>query len=199
MAGDVKRATAVKLRISDILSASFTKGVGWQPSFITVENLEVSRVNVMATVIGKNQPQLIVLDDGTGSVSVRSFDSHISNVDVGDLVQLIAKPREYSDERYLVPETIRKVVDYRWFLCRKLELSQKIYEKPNLNIQTTALLYKDETLLIQNMIRNMDEGEGAPYGEIISKINNPNAERILENLLREGEIFEIKPGRLKLL
>ncbi|RMF05332.1 hypothetical protein D6764_04970 [Candidatus Woesearchaeota archaeon] len=52
---------------------------------------------------------------------------------------------------------------------------------------------------IIQMIRDLDRGDGADIEEITATAKVPNADTIIESLLREGEIFEIRPGRLKVL
>lgn len=52
---------------------------------------------------------------------------------------------------------------------------------------------------ILTIIRELDTGQGAPVEKVIAKTGRPDAETILTNLLAEGEIFEIRPGRVKVL
>ncbi|MBD3313363.1 hypothetical protein GF345_02890 [Candidatus Woesearchaeota archaeon] len=48
-------------------------------------------------------------------------------------------------------------------------------------------------------IKKADSGDGAAFEEIISSSRVDNAEDIISNLLKNGDIFEIRPGRLKML
>ena len=57
----------------------------------------------------------------------------------------------------------------------------------------------DDTSKILALVKEMDIGEGADIQDVISKSGNKETESILKNLLQEGEIFEIKPGKLKVL
>ena len=52
---------------------------------------------------------------------------------------------------------------------------------------------------IFQLIKSTDSGEGADTEEVISKSNLENAEQLVKKLLEEGEIFEVKPGKLKIL
>ena len=45
----------------------------------------------------------------------------------------------------------------------------------------------------------MDQGSGVDVDEIVSNIKIENCDQIVQNLIEEGEIFEISPGRVKLL
>lgn len=58
---------------------------------------------------------------------------------------------------------------------------------------------KDPYHDIIEMIRDLDKGDGADIEEITSSTKILNADTIIESLLREGEIFELRPGRLKVL
>ena len=46
------------------------------------------------------------------------------------------------------------------------------------------------------IIKECDDGEGADYEEVLEKVKN---EKLINSLMEEGEIFEIKPGKLKVL
>ncbi len=48
-------------------------------------------------------------------------------------------------------------------------------------------------------IRLLDKGDGADTEEVISSSDADNAEKIIDSLLKEGEIFEVRSGRIKLL
>jgi len=48
-------------------------------------------------------------------------------------------------------------------------------------------------------IQKLDSGDGADTEEVVSNSGIDNAEDIIENLLKEGEIFEITSGKVKVL
>ena len=52
---------------------------------------------------------------------------------------------------------------------------------------------------IFDLIKEIDDGMGADTQEVITKANMGNAEEIISMLLKEGEVFEIKSGKLKVL
>jgi len=49
------------------------------------------------------------------------------------------------------------------------------------------------------VISKLDSGEGADAEDVISESKIANCETIIDNLLKEGEIFEISSGKLKVL
>ena len=72
-----KREIAYKVRINDILKGEYVRRDGWDPNFIMINNKQVSRVNIMGVVVsipdtGQNN---LTIDDGSGRIEVRSFDS----------------------------------------------------------------------------------------------------------------------------
>ena len=189
---EVQRLVAHKVRIADILKGKYVKMKDWNPNYIeTNDGKKVSRVNIMGTIISKDSDSL-VLDDGSGTISVRSFENQdpFKEIDVGDVAIIVGRPRKFGEEIYILLEIIKKINDKKWIKVRNLELGErKIKEK---NIEDT------EHLDIYDIIKNLDNGNGADIEQVIS-ISGKDAERTIELLLKEGEIFEIKPGKLKVL
>ena len=52
---------------------------------------------------------------------------------------------------------------------------------------------------IYSLIKELDNGNGAEFEEVLEKSNVPKAEKIISQLLMEGEIFELSKGKLKVL
>ncbi|MBI4453835.1 hypothetical protein HY636_04290 [Candidatus Woesearchaeota archaeon] len=52
---------------------------------------------------------------------------------------------------------------------------------------------------VLNVIKELDTGNGADIEEIIMKSNVLDCEKIITNLIKEGEVFEIKAGKIKVL
>lgn len=184
-----KRQIANKLRISDIL-----------------DKCNVSRVNIIATVVYKSESpnySSAIIDDGTGKILVRSFENSdkFAKTDVGDSVLVIGKIREFNNERYIMPEIFKKINNMRWADVRKLELKNaslsndsKIGDKaPIAEVPANA---NEEIYLL---IKSLDKGDGAPVDDVANSSNNAEAENIINKLLENGDVFEIKPGRLKVL
>ena len=153
--------------------------------------------------------QNIIVDDGSGRISIRNFeeDSNFKNIEVGDFVLIIGRPREYLNEKYIVSEIIRKTENTLWMEAKKLELSngseiktvatkEVIEEEIKENVEESIQGINSQ---IFNLIKEIDKGEGANIQDVITKSQIVNVEEIIENLLKHGEVFEIKPGKLKVL
>ena len=208
-----KRQVAYKVRINELLKGRYIRGEGeWAPNYIEAGDKQVSRANILAVVVSKSEEgnyHSIGIDDGSGKISARSFEeeSFADGIDIGEIILLIGRPREYGSERYIVPEIIKKIGNPLWVKAREMELKKNKgalvgqeaelaagYEETEIKTET-----EDVAAKIFELIKGVDSGEGVDIEEIIKKANLDNAENIIENLLKNGEIFEVKPGRIKVL
>ncbi len=184
--------------------------------------IEISKpVNVL-----EEQSQFVI-DDGTETIEVRSFEKLqlSSQIDVGSTVLLIGKPRKYMDNMYIIPEII-KPLQKEWIAYRKKQFAQleKIpveelpkseesqqIEKPETVKKTVvepekeeseeeSVTEKSEENIIQT-IDSLDEGSGVNIEIVISQVtgDEESLKEKINSLLLHGEIFEIKPGFLKVL
>ncbi len=219
-----KRQVAVKAKIAELINGKYVKEEGWQPNYILTDgNRNISRVNLLGVVVGEpsveQNNQNLTIDDGTGRINIRSFDGNVvlNKYNLGDVVLLIGRPREYNDEKYLIPEIIKKIEDKNWIEVRKKELEklellslrnkEKVIENPILVEEERIESVEEEKVevvetayeKIINKIREMDGGEGVNVDELVGLLNDPNSEKTINNLLEQGEIFEVKPGMVKVL
>lgn len=199
-----KRQTGCKMMIKDILSSKYIKTEGTEPNYLGINSKGVSRVNILGAVLGKSKLDnydSITIEDGSGRISAMVFDDKISlgGIEVGDVVVLIGKPREFSSEKYVVIEAIKKI-DPAWVKVRNLELKKnsnnsKAAEQVTSDEENIDLSPKNKIIRI---IKDFDKGDGAFIESILSK-NIDGAEKIIDSLLKEGGVFELKPGKLKVL
>ena len=71
----IERQTAFKVKIKEVLDGEYVKLDGWQPNYIVIRNgARVSRVNIVCSVISKENDSLVV-DDGSAAVRVRIFEN----------------------------------------------------------------------------------------------------------------------------
>ena len=227
-----ERTTAIKCSVKELLDGSFIKQEGWQSSYIQTSQGKIYRINLVATVVGKDTETAIRVDDGTGTINLRSFSGPLE-CNIGDIVSIICWPRLFEDQLYLVPE-ILKPTTKDWFQLRKKELQLlygQIEENQHPNIEkenqktppkeiTTKEIKKEEVKedpaqkedalleeeVIENygdklitLIKELDDGKGADIESVIEKAQMKNVEKLLENMLLEGEIFELRPGKVKVL
>ena len=217
-----KRQVARKVRIAEILEGAYVRGEGWEPSYVlTKDGTRLSRLNLMAAIVSIQQgapSNTFILDDGTGTIGLRPFEEmpSLRSAETGDIINVIGKPREYGGERYVSPEIVRIIRDDGWVKVRQKELELNAEEQnpaqkaPVMHIGIQAPIEEvevEETIpqqenpfqKIYRLIKKFDSGEGASIEEVLKAAELHNAEQIIGELLKEGEIFEIKSGRLKIL
>lgn len=201
-----QRQVAYKVKISDILNGNFVKDQ-FSAGYVKLSDKHISRVNIIATVVYKAEQSSTanaVIDDSTGKVLLRSFENSdiFSNVDIGDVVLVIGKIREFNDEKYIIPEILKKVSNSEWMNVRKLEVrDSKVLDNKIKNENAPVIegvipgIGEDVFLLI----KKLDKGDGVSVEDIIKEYQNEETENIINRLLESGDIFEIKPGKLKVL
>ncbi|MBN2052156.1 hypothetical protein JW756_01515 [Candidatus Woesearchaeota archaeon] len=199
----IKRETATICKVNDLLQGSFVKTEGWEPSYFETDLGEISRVNVVGVVINKDSTGSILLDDGSGRILLRSFEGDkFTTVDTGDLVMIIGRPRVYNEQKYVLPEIIKKI-DPKWGEYRQIQL--QILRKKIIPVKREArITIEEDTPInyfqkIMNYIKDLDTGSGADVEEVIKRSESPKAEELIRKLIEEGELFELKPGKLKVL
>lgn len=202
-----KRQIAYKVRIKDILDGRYVKEEGWQPNYIVTEdNREVSRVNLMGIIVDKQfefDRVIAIIDDGSGKITIRTFnDINLDNLEIGDILLVIGRPREYNNEKYIMPEILRKIKNKKWIDFRKKELEKElrgVKKEKKVEKEVKEERIESPSEKIFNLIKKLDSGDGVNFDEIINTVNIKEAEKIINNLLSQGEIFQNKPGKLKVL
>ena len=169
-----QKPTAIPVWISELRSGRFAQQEDAPSAVILQDGKELQRVRLYGVIVSTNE---LVVDDGTGSILIRTFETP-TNAQIGDPVLVIGRPRVYNEQPYLLGEII-KTVHPDWLQLRK----------------------KQAPIKTQNpleIVRALDNGEGADYDEVLKRIGT-KGEDIIVHLLSTGEIFETKPGKLKLL
>ncbi|MBI2136735.1 hypothetical protein HYU06_06715 [Candidatus Woesearchaeota archaeon] len=155
------------------------------------------------------------------------FDK-LKGIIVGDIVLVIGRSREFGNEKYLLLEIIKKIDDKCWVDVRKLELrkilSEKVIQVKENDSKRYAEAYKvignpmidsvekidDNTEIAESLmssigkyIRQNDKENGVAVEEIISNFGSNNSVEKIENkiqeMLKQGILFEVRPGIIKFL
>jgi RPA family protein len=217
----ITRQTAKVSSIGEITKGNYIKQEGWEPNYIlSLKNEKISRVNLIGIVVTiPENSQSVFLDDGTGKIEVRSFEKSdiFKDITIGDIVLIIGRPRDFNNEIYINVEIIKKITNKGWLEYRKKEILLRNILKPDMlkevpeknfisedNVEGSKQeesKLKEETideideLLIK--IKNLDTGSGCDVQELIEI--NQGYEAMVEQLLLKGEIFELAPGKIKVL
>jgi RecJ-like exonuclease len=203
-----KRQTARKLWIRDLLGSSYIKEEGMKPNYVLLQDQSrASRINFFGAVVSVSTEGLpsIVLDDGTGRIIVRAFEENaqLNNLKIGDVIIVIGRPRQFNNEMYVLPEIIRVLPDIKWLEVRKRELAKNpLITAPAKDEVVVEEIIDDSFRLseqVLNAIRSLDQGQGADTESVIESVGAQNAEKTISFLLQNGDVFEVSPGRLKVL
>ena len=205
----LKRQTAIKARIGDLLRGQFVKDSGELPNHVLLsDGRKIGRANVLGTVVEGDTSlgyPFVILDDGTGKITVRAFEPlpALTRCEVGNIVCVIGRLREFNKELYLIPEIVRMLHDKTWILVRQAELEGDVATvvltgAESAKEQLVEELVEEEHPLLK-VIRALDTGEGADYERVVAESGHERTDDELQHLLNKGQIFLAKPGRLKVL
>ncbi len=233
----IQRSIAYKVWISDIFSGNYVKQEGFNPNYVELDGKQISRVNVLATVVGKFMSDdgnygAVTLDDGTDTIRIKAFGPdviRIQETEIGKLVRAVGKIKEYNDERYLAPDFVSEITDPNWLTVWKLTLGEpkptkapkpivsQATPEDSIDIKpTTETTPTQENTAIETpkteennpdlpnlleIISKLDSGEGAEIDSVIAecKLSEAEAKIIIVDLLKQGEIYEPRKGKLKVL
>ncbi|MFH1209559.1 MAG: hypothetical protein V1663_02105 [archaeon] len=218
---EIKRQTAYKLWISYINNSNFVKTLEeFSPNYIEVNNKRVSRVNLIGTVINRYENLnyiSLIIDDSSSQISIKAWNEDsvlLKSINVSDIILVIGKLKQSSlnNSIYVLPEIVKQV-DLNFELLRKLELLKE-YGKPLIEeIKKEENLDKKEEAFVEeikvsnslrqqvlNTIERLDSDEGITLSEISKELKEEEitVNEILEDLIKEGEIFQIK-NRFKII
>ncbi len=168
------------------------------------------RVNIIGNILAKEKIgniTNILIDDGTGHLTVRFFEDapFLADLLVGNAVLIVGKPRMYRQEIYLAPEIVR-TMPFLWLKVRKSELGENSAETEGGSFRQQEIMVEivgEESTLprqkLVQLIKELDQGTGAPLEELMEKSPWKETEQLLEELLEKGEIFQNLPGKVKVL
>lgn len=226
MATGQLRQTAYKVWISQIISSNFILGQDeWEPNYFMLNGNKVSRVNIIASVILKYQNENggytnITIDDGSSNIRVKAWREDVkilNKINVGDLILVVGRVRKSNDETYISPEIIKKLENSAYARLRVLELKKFYGEQKEAKPKESPIdvnqekMYQEELIegvtsikkrqKILSLIESLDTENGVDVFDVInnSKMNLAEAQGVLSELIRDGEVFEISSNRIKLV
>ncbi|MEM5882846.1 MAG: hypothetical protein QXQ77_01220, partial [Candidatus Aenigmatarchaeota archaeon] len=126
-------------------------------------------------------------DDGSEAIRVKTFREKtelLQDVEVGDLVLVVGKIREYNNEIYINGELIRKIDQPNFEVLRKLEILKELLEQKKIIEE------------LKNLKERIEESEFKEY----VKEKYGLEEEALEFIMKKPEIKEdYKPKIIKII
>jgi len=102
-------------------------------------------------------------------------------------------------QKNILIETVKKI-DSVWARVRKLELEKYTKKKINNKQRHSEIIVEDIDGPANKLIRtikDLDRGDGVAIEDIPSP--SGDVDKVINMLLKEGNIFEVRPGKLKVL
>jgi len=217
------RETAKICPLDYLLKGEYVVVEGWQPNYVKIFNEKISRINIIGVVVEKLSPNTLLVDDGFATIKIIDFNNkNLSKIEISDPILIIGRPRKVKDELFISSEIITTKQlknNPSWLTYRKQELLRK---KQEMSKETEPLIKETEPVVKKNLveeteqklsqirqeqltgddiidfIKKKDDGEGAQIEDIINYFGS-DTEEVINALLSDGEIFEIRPGRVKCL
>lgn len=169
------RDTAEHVWIEELSGSSFVESPDAPSSLLLSDGRSVRRLRLYGLVVGTGE---LVVDDGTGSILIRSFDE-FSSFDIGSPVMVIGRPRMFDGKIYVIGELV-KSINSAW-----LSFAKKRWPVSS-------------SLDPLSIVKELDSGNGADYEQVVARLGSKGENQIV-HLLAVGELFETRPGKLKVL
>lgn len=205
----IQRQTARKVRISDIMAGNFVKKEGMEPSYVETANGPVGRARIMGTIMNVFRSDdgnfgSLTIDDGSDTIRAKAFKELgvLEGVEVGQLVDLIGKVREYNGEIYIIPELVKQISDCNLELLRRAELL-KTLGPPAKGVAAAAQSPKaanEQAELRKKVLEAIEaKKDGVGFADIAAavKADEEAIEDAINELLSEGICYEPTPGKIK--
>jgi RPA family protein len=211
------RLIACKIWLNELKEENFVqRKTDFESSYILFKDKQISRINVIANVVNKFTSEdenyiSITIDDNTCQIRLKTWGDNtkiLKKVNIGDIVLVVGKIKNYNNEIYIIPEVIKKV-DINFELLRKAELikeyglpNKEIIKDEEVKVSYEEIKFSSNDLRneLLNLIEKNEESLGISLEDIkiklhadLNEINN-----ILQELLKDGEVYEVK-GKYRLL
>ena len=241
------RFSAIYVPISEIYKYEYKKGVAqFDPNFLDAGCMRISRVSLTGVVVGNktdNGSPAITIDDKSSTIEIREYVDPakeegsvlLTNLDVGNLIKVIGKIKEFGGQRYVQAEIVKKTtadwLRFSQMRAKITELNLKIKNKgkpiaqaqpqaqpsqtttsqPVQSQQTEKVADEKQIMgapldkivnkaeIVCKIIEEEDKGAGVLITDIVEKSNMDDCEKIINNLLENGDIFMVQPGKVKVL
>lgn len=221
-----QRQTAKIASVEELLKGDYVVQDGWKPNYIQTNLRKLVRINIIGIIIEKPSPFELIIDDGTGSILISDFNRLKSTQDtkVGQGVLVIGRPRKSNEHTFIAAEIVqsKQIQENPLWLVKRKEDLIKIsssdfvdddYESISVDDLTQKDIQSDESDSddeskddfveltddkIIAFIKKNDSSDGCLIESLIDHFGQ-EVDNVILTLIAMGEIYEIKPGRIKVL
>ncbi len=128
---EIKRLVAKKAGIFEITKGKFVKKPGFESNYILTHlGRRLSRVRVLGLVVDKfmnndSSYSAITIDDSSDTIRCKFFGGTkiFEGIELGQLVDIMGKVKEYAGEIYIAPEIATKITDPNFETMRMMEVT----------------------------------------------------------------------------
>ena len=216
----VQRQTAQITSIKELINGKYVIQEGWKPNYVQTNFRKLVRVNIIGIIVDKPNPYQFIMDDGSASILVIDFNQRkkTTTLKVGNPVLVIGRPRQAEKDLFIASEiaTSDQLIKQPLWIVKRKEDLKKLESNLVQKIDSEEVLVEDldETIsdgeLVQPIsgnvtgddiivfMRKKDSGDGVSIDEIVDYFGQ-EADDVILTLMSMGEVYEIKPGRIKIL
>jgi hypothetical protein len=207
----LSRLSSVPCQAQDIVLARIINN-GSSSIFYQTPVGIVSRVSVTGLLVSWDGITGM-LDDGSGQILIRTHEpvKQLLETPLGSIVHCIGRIRSLDKESYLSVESVALLTHPGWITYKKIE-TELFRSTQSINPQQSAQtipaqipqmpakqqFIRTEKDQVLDAIRLLDAGDGADVELVMSKLNLDDDASIAQ-LIKHGEVYEIKPGKIKIL
>ena len=199
-----QRATAYKALIDDVLNADYINQESPNPNYLNLYGERVRRVQIIGVIVQQTSHDLVI-DDGTNRLTAKRFNQRIdlSDINTGDPILIIGRPRHHNDTVFLGAEAVKQLDNKDWVEWHHRVVNHLYDRDATIDTTTSDETAEEDTVNysedILEAINELDDGDGATTSKVIERSSLDDPEQYIDTLINEGEIFEIRPGQLKVL
>ena len=207
------RWTAYKIKPEEFLENEVVD------KYIIIDGKKIHRVRILGEVKNILTSSILSFELDSGII-IKDFDKKGDSIRENDFIDVIGRVNNYNDSKYIALELFVKRNDNRekWKELRDLEIEKtrkymedeeqiskqqynENYEREVISDDILENIYGGGEDIKDNILRNIDEKGEVSYEELleISKIDEKELDKILDELLEDGEIYEPKTGVYRIL
>ncbi|HIQ32546.1 MAG TPA: winged helix-turn-helix domain-containing protein [Methanothermococcus okinawensis] len=200
----MRRWTAYKIRPEELLENEVVDNT------LIIEGKRIHRVRVLGEVKKISETSILTFEL-EGGVVVKDFEKRGRDIGEGDLIDVIGRIGQFEGSPYISLELykVRNEEREKWRELRELEIEitrrymEDEGEEPSEDYSESIIeeVYREETPKKDMVLKVIRERGSIEYEELLKTVNIDEYEldKILEELLEEGYIYEPKAGTYKMV